>query len=105
MSAGAVRQGTRECLYCAGPFVGRSDAVYCCTACRVAGAAALRETDPDPVSLRRETRSAERAAARLDRIGLVTRREAYEGALRVRARHRIDPCDWCRYRVRRAGVR
>lgn len=92
-----VRQ---RCLYCAGPFRGRADAVYCCAACRVAGVAALRERDPLPVTLRRETRSDERAAARTDGIGLVTRREAYEGTLRVRARHGIEPCLWCRYLVR-----
>lgn len=92
----------RRCGYCLGLFRGRAGAEWCSAACRVAAHQARRLDELDPVSLRRETRSDERARARLDGIGTLTRRESYEADLRVRASAGIDPCRWCVYQVRQA---
>lgn len=73
------------CGYCAGDFCPRrSDARYCSGACRQAAHHARTAAEVDPPSLRRETWCRQRAEARVDGIGLLTRREAWEADLRVR---------------------
>lgn len=74
----------KVCVYCTGTFVAVDPtAMTCCGACRQAVSAALKKDDVDPPSIRRETWSKHRRAA--TGYGLITRRAAYEGDLRVRA--------------------
>ncbi len=101
MTAAALVSVTQRCAcaYCDQPYEPeRSTSRYCSGDCRVRAHRALHARELEPVSLRRDAMSHERRRA--VGYGLLTRREQYEGDLRVRAAAGIEPCAWCRYRVR-----
>lgn len=95
----SVTSRARRCDYCDQAYEPeRSTSRYCSGDCRMRAHRALRAVELEPPSLRSDAMSHQRRQA--VGYGLLTRREQYEGDLRVRAAHGIEPCTWCRYRVR-----
>lgn len=81
--------GRPVCRYCLGKFrPKKSWGIYCCNACRKAAWHAVHAEELDPVSLRKETWSGDRAAA--TGFGSMTRRQTFKRDLFIRRKAGIE---------------